>query len=183
MTRSLSILLVAAAFSAHACSARSQTTKPIEPATALPVPTAPPEPLTSAEPGTPAQPASSVPADTSKLDAKAELRAAETKAWETAKPVFEKYCASCHTQAGAKASKKKLHHFDMSTYPFGGHHATTIAATIREVLGMSGKKPTMPSGKPGAVKGDELAAIKAWADAWQAAHDGGAHSDAGHHHH
>jgi mono/diheme cytochrome c family protein len=99
-----------------------------------------------------------------------DLAAAETAAWEAAKPVFEKYCASCHTKDGKKAAKKKLDHFDMTSYPFTGHHAETIGFTIREVLGVTGKKPTMPFDNKGAVQGDELALIVRWADAWQAAH-------------
>src|SRR3954466_11452592 len=38
--------------------------------------------------------------------AKADPLAAETKAWKAAQPVFDKYCAHCHTESGAKASKK-----------------------------------------------------------------------------
>ena len=102
--------------------------------------------------------------------ARADPAAAEQAAYEKAKPVFAKYCASCHTKGGAKATKKKLDHFDMTAYPFGGHHATTIAATIRKVLAIRGGKPTMPSDKKGAVKGDELALIAAWCDAFDAAH-------------
>jgi hypothetical protein len=33
----------------------------------------------------------------------------------------------------------------------------------------------MPYDKPGSVKGDDLAKIKAWTDAWEAAEKGGAH--------
>jgi mono/diheme cytochrome c family protein len=102
----------------------------------------------------------------------------EQAAYEKAKPVFVKYCASCHTKGGAKATAKKLDHFDMTSYPFGGHHAATIAATIRKVLAINGGKPTMPADKKGAVKGDELALIAAWCDAYEAAH----HHDAKHHH-
>src|SRR5262245_4863310 len=115
-----------------------------------------------------------------KPDPKAELLAAETSAWEAAKPTFTKYCATCHTKDGKKAAKKKLDHFAMDTYPPGGHHIATIGFTIRDVLGISGKKPTMPFDKPGSVKGDELASIKAWTDAWEAAEKGGAHAGGAH---
>ncbi|HEX5058625.1 MAG TPA: c-type cytochrome [Kofleriaceae bacterium] len=111
--------------------------------------------------------------------ATADPAADETAAYENAKPVFTKYCASCHTKAGAKATAKKLDHFDMTTYPFGGHHATTIAATMRKVLAIKGGKPTMPSDRKGAVKGDELALIAAWCDAFDAAHK----ANSTHHHH
>ncbi|MEO8548515.1 MAG: hypothetical protein ABI678_01010 [Kofleriaceae bacterium] len=89
--------------------------------------------------------------------------------------MFDKACASCHTKAGKKSAKKKLDHFDMDTYPPGGHHTGTIGFTIRDVLGISAKKPTMPYDKPGSVKGDDLATIKAWTDAWETAEKGGAH--------
>jgi hypothetical protein len=118
-----------------------------------------------------------------KVDPKAELLAAETSAWDTAKPVFEKACATCHTTAGKKASKKKLDHFNFDTYPPGGHHTATIGFTIRDVLGISGQKPEMPYDKPGSVKGDDLAKIKAWTDAWEAADKVGAHPAAAHHDH
>jgi len=39
------------------------------------------------------------------------------------------------------------------------------------VLGVGGNaKPTMPSDDPGAVAGDELAKVLAWADAFDGAH-------------
>jgi mono/diheme cytochrome c family protein len=105
----------------------------------------------------------------------------ETAAWDQAKPVFEKYCAHCHTTAGKKKSAKKLDHFNMDSYPLTGHHAATIGFTIRDVLGISGKKPTMPSDKPGSVKGDELALVNAWTDAWEAAEKAGKHPHAAGH--
>ena len=107
---------------------------------------------------------------------KADLAAAETAAYDKAKPVFEKYCASCHTKAGKKSSKKKLDHFSMDTYPFGGEHTKSIGNEVRVVLGIDGgKKPTMPYDKPGSVQGDDLAAIKAWTEAWQASGAAGNH--------
>src|SRR5262249_19205491 len=71
-----------------------------------------------------------------KSDPKADAPAAETAAYEKAKPAFEKACATCHTKAGKKSAKKKLDHFAMDTYPFGGHHTATIGFTIRDVLGI-----------------------------------------------
>jgi mono/diheme cytochrome c family protein len=118
-----------------------------------------------------------------KTDPSADVLAAEQRAFVAAKPVFDKFCASCHTQAGKQAAKKKLDHFDMDTYPFGGHHTATIGFTIREVLGINGQKPTMPDDDPGAVRGDDLAKIKAWTDAWEAADKVGAHGPAEHHDH
>ena len=125
-----------------------------------------------AAPKQPEKPAEPIP-DQAKV--KTELLAAETSAWETAKPVFSKSCGGCHTKAGKKAAKKKLDHFNMDTYPLGGHHTGTIGFTIREVLGIGGKKTTMPYDKPGSVQGDDLARIKAWTDAWEQAENAGAH--------
>lgn len=99
--------------------------------------------------------------------------AAETAAFEQAKPVFAKYCAGCHTQGGQAAAEQQaeaLEHFDMTSYPFGGHHAATIGTEVKEVLGATGEKPSMPKNRPGSVKGDELALVLAWADAFEAAH-------------
>jgi mono/diheme cytochrome c family protein len=106
---------------------------------------------------------------------KLDPQASEAAAWKTAKPAFDKYCAGCHTQGAKAATKKKLSHFDMTSYPPGGHHAQTIGVTIRDVLGLSGKKPRMPQDRPGIVTGDDLAAIKAWTEAWDAAEKAGAH--------
>lgn len=125
--------------------------------------------------------APSAPAD-AMAAAEPDLLAMETAAWDKAQPVFEKYCAGCHTTTGKKKSAKKLDHFNMDTYPLAGHHAATIGFTIRDVLGLSGKKPTMPSGKPGSVQGEELAAVKAWTDAWEVAEKAGKHPHHGHGH-
>jgi mono/diheme cytochrome c family protein len=101
--------------------------------------------------------------------------AAELAAYQAAEPVFDAACARCHTKDGEKASAKKLEHFDMTTYPFGGHHTATITTTLRHVLGIDGAKPKMPADKPGSVSGDDLALIAAWADAYDAAEQAGAH--------
>lgn len=144
-----------------------------------------PDPIASpdagSEPVATAPDAAPEPAEPDPEQVKAELLAAETAAYETAKPVFEKYCSGCHQQGKKKATQKKLDHFDMTSYPFSGHHAGEMAETIRAVLGIDGGKATMPYDKPGSVKGDDLAAIAAWADAFQASHEGGAHEGmAGH---
>jgi len=105
-------------------------------------------------------------------------QAAETTAWNAAKPVLEKYCAGCHRQGGKAVTKRKLGYFDMTSYPPSGRHAKTIGVTVANVLGLSGRKPRMPLDKPGAVAGDELALVKAWTDAWAAAEAAGAHGAA-----
>lgn len=112
-------------------------------------------------------------ADAAKV--KAERQAAETAAYEKAKPVFVKYCSNCHTKDGKKSSAKKLGHFDMGVYPFGGEHTASIGNEIRKVLGIDGGKATMPFDKPGSVTGEDLATIKAWTEAWQAAGAAGVH--------
>jgi hypothetical protein len=116
-------------------------------------------------------------------DPKVALLAAEAAAWQTARPVFDRACASCHTTAGKKSAKKKLDHFSFDAYPPGGHHTATIGFTIRDALGINGKKATMPFDKPGSVNGDDLAKIKAWTDAWEAAEKGGVHPPVEDHHH
>lgn len=142
--------------------------KPAEPAEpAKPVETTPPTPPTA--PATPVAPAKPAGPD------KAQLAAAETSAYEKAKPVFEKYCASCHTKGGKKANAKKLGHLDMTNYPFGGEHTKSVGNEIRKVLGIDGDKPTMPFDKKGAVQGDDLALIKAWTEAWRASGAAGNH--------
>lgn len=134
-----------------------------------------------------ADPGPTEPAGPTPEELKANLRLAEDAAFAAAKPVFETFCASCHQQGQKGATQKKLDHFDMTRYPFEGEHAGEMAATIRTVLGIDGGKATMPKGKPGTVKGDDLALIAAWADAFQASHEGGAHEGLpgheGHHGH
>ncbi|HEU5056991.1 MAG TPA: c-type cytochrome [Kofleriaceae bacterium] len=134
-----------------------------------------PQATPPADPGTPP---GETPADPDQ--AKADLLAAEAAALEKARPVFDKHCARCHTKGGKNARPKTLEHFDMSSYPFGGHHAGEIAGEIREVLAIGGGKPSMPADKPGAVSGDELALIAAWADACEKSHGAGAHQGHGH---
>ena len=115
------------------------------------------------------------PAAPSPSAAPPDLAAAEQAAYERARPVFEKYCARCHASAGAKSTEKTLGHFSIDRYPFGGHHAATAGATVREVLGVGGKAATMPKDDPGAVKGAELDAVVEWSKAFDASHAAGLH--------
>lgn len=151
----------------------SKPTTPI----ADPVPMAEPPP--APEPTAPAPPADPEPAQPDPAKVKADLLAAEMTAYEKAKPVFEANCARCHSKGGKLSTSKKRGHFDMTTYPFGGHHSMEISKEIRKSLGITGGKPTMPFDKKGAVKGDDLALIAAWADAFDASHAGGAHEGHG----
>jgi hypothetical protein len=89
--------------------------------------------------------------------------------------VLDKHCARCHTKSGKKAKKASLTHFSMDSYPFGGHHATEIGEEIREVLGLEGKKASMPPDQKGVVKGEELALIVAWTEAFDRSHAAGLH--------
>jgi mono/diheme cytochrome c family protein len=136
-----------------------------------------------------AEPAKSAPTKTAgaKTDAdaaktKAKLLAAETHAWQAATPALQKHCATCHTKDGKSATRKRLDHFNFTSYPVGGHHAAKIGFTVRSVLGLERKKASMPFGKAGTVTGDDLAAIKAWTEAWDAADKGGAHAPQEHAH-
>ena len=107
--------------------------------------------------------------------------AEELAAFEAAKPAFERHCFRCHTTTGKKSKRKALEHMSMDSYPFGGHHAAEVGKAIRAVLGVEGKeKATMPADDKGAVTGDDLAKILAWAAAFDRAHPGAATE--GHHH-
>jgi hypothetical protein len=159
-----------------ACGSKSSTSTGTTPTPATPSPTTPAaDAAVAAMPPPPPSPIDAAPAAPDPAAVNAALLADEQTAYDKAKPVFEHYCASCHTQNGKKATKKKLSHFDMTSYPFGGHHAATIGNEVREVLGLTGEKPTMPDDKPGSVKGDDLAAVDAWAQAWIKADKAGAH--------
>jgi hypothetical protein len=95
----------------------------------------------------------------------------ELSAFARAKPIFEQHCFRCHTTSGKKSKRKAMEHMNMNGYPFEGHHAGEAGQAIRKVLGIGRPtKPTMPSDDPGAVKGDALAKIAAWADAYEHAH-------------
>jgi len=115
-----------------------------------------------------------------------DLLGAEMLAYERARPIFERYCARCHTTKGGRATEEALKHFNMDRYPFGGHHQTEITQTVRKVLGSTGKKVTMPRNDPGAVQGEDLMLILDWAESFDTArvvglhvaepdHDGHAH--------
>lgn len=114
------------------------------------------------------------PAEPPAPDPKETAMQAELAAYETAKPVFEKFCINCHQKGKRGATKKALAELDITEYPFKGEHAN--GPDIRKALGIGGGKPTMPRNKPGSVKGDDLAAITAWLDAWDAAEAAGAHA-------
>ncbi|MDX2054614.1 MAG: hypothetical protein SFV15_19595 [Polyangiaceae bacterium] len=98
------------------------------------------------------------------------VSSSERAAYEKAKPIFDRYCSSCHTTAGSRSQGGALQHFDMDHYPFGGHHANEIAAAVRGVLGADGSKPSMPPDRPGAVEGEDLKLILAWASQVGASH-------------
>ena len=84
---------------------------------------------------------------------------------------FEHHCVRCHTSKGETSKPQALEHLDMDVYPFGGPHAAEAATMIRKVLGADGtSKPTMPADNPGAVTGDDLSRILAWAEAFDRDH-------------
>lgn len=141
-------------------------------------------PSSTPEQSSAAGPIASQPAPT-ELSAE-ELRVAEQRAYERARPVFERHCSKCHTSGGKQAKRGALRHFSMDAYPFGGHHAGEMAATIREVLGATGEEATMPDDDPGSVQGEELAAVLEWAAAFERSYaaglQGAAHDAHGHGH-
>ena len=165
------LVLVFSIFCLTACGGGSKpatTPEPTpEPTTTDPTAVAPTEPTEPAEPA-PTEPTEPAP------DPKQVAMEAELAAYETAKPVFEKFCIGCHQKGKRGATKKALRELEITEYPFKGEHAN--APDIRKALGIGGGKATMPRNKPGAVKGDDLAAISAWLDAWDAAEAAGAHA-------
>jgi hypothetical protein len=100
------------------------------------------------------------------------VTAAERSAFDDARPAFERHCFRCHTKDGKKAKAKARAHLDMSSYPFGGHHAGEAGAAVLTALGLGPerKRATMPSDEPGAVAGDDLRLMRQWAEAFTAAH-------------
>lgn len=155
-------------FAACGGGGKKEETKPDPTPTETMAQTEPTTPETPETPETPPEPPAPDPEALKK-----EAMDAELAAFENAKPVFEKACKSCHFKGQKNASAKKLAELDITSYPFGGKHGNT--ADIKKVLGIGGGKATMPKGKPGSVKGDDLAAIEAWANAYDAAEAAGAH--------
>jgi hypothetical protein len=107
---------------------------------------------------------------------------AEKQAFDEARPVFERHCFGCHTKdgqndgkSGARAKAKARAHVDMTSYPFGGHHAGEAGAAVLTALGLGPdhKRASMPPDDPGALTGEELRLIRAWAEAFSAAHGSG----------
>ncbi len=153
----------------------------------------PPEPplVATAEPaasdGVPAEPVEEPVPTPTPTPVAVDLMAVEMAAYQAAKPVFEEQCESCHLVAPGKKASKGAKHFAMGSYPFGGHHASELATTIRTSLGATGKPATMPKDDPGAVQGEELKLVLAWADAFDEASAAkvGHHSEqaGGHHDH
>ena len=102
--------------------------------------------------------------------AEPDLLALEMAAYERAKPVFEEACGSCHLpDPSATKPKKGVMHFAMGSYPFGGHHKSELGQAIRVAIGATDKAATMPLDDPGSIQGEDLQAIVAWSDAFQAA--------------
>lgn len=96
--------------------------------------------------------------------------AEELAAFEIARPVFERHCFRCHTTDGHKSKSKALDHLSMDRYPFGGHHADEAGTVVSKVLRADAPgKATMPSDDRGAVRGDDLAKVLAWAAAFDRA--------------
>ncbi|MGH1348839.1 MAG: nuclear transport factor 2 family protein [Nannocystales bacterium] len=106
--------------------------------------------------------------------------AAEVATYKAAKEVFAKHCGGCHARGGAQWSEKAAAHFDMSSYPFGGHHAAEIDQEVLRSLGQSGRGATMPKSAPGSLSPDEMALIASWARAFAVAKDAGFHGEASH---
>ncbi len=177
MTRTIRFTLLFAAACGGGAATPASTAPVVDP---IPMAEAPAEPTPGVELVKPTEPAiPDPPMGPDPAQVKADLLAAETTAYENVKPLFGTYCASCHSKGQKGAKAKTLAHFEITTYPFGGHHAMEVGAEVREVLGIGGGKPTMPKTKPGIVKGDELALFAAWADAFDASHAGGAHEGHG----
>jgi hypothetical protein len=81
-----------------------------------------------------------------------EVSPEERAAYEKARPLFETYCAKCHTTQGAKATAEALEHFGMDAYPFRRASRCGNHGDDSRSLGATGSKPSMPRDKPGAVR-------------------------------
>ena len=173
-------LLLAALTAVAACSSSTAARRP-EPPPVAPPPAAAETVPTEAAPPAPADehaghtPATGGQSEGAQPTGSQDLLAEEQRAYEAARPVFERYCTQCHTSRGSKSRRSTLRHLNMDSYPFGGHHAHEMGTTIREVLGTTGERATMPKDNPGAVRGDELSLVLAWTQAFDRSHAAGLH--------
>ena len=141
-----------------------------------------PVPTSLSHPASPKAPSVADVAPPAPVEKGPEVSADERAAYDRARPVLDRHCGRCHIQGGAQAKDEILAHVDMTRYPFDGAHTTELGPALRRVLAADGGEPEMPKDQPGAVKGDDLAAILALADAWTRAHAPEA-APAGHDHH
>lgn len=119
------------------------------------------------------------------------LPEAELAAYRAAAPVFERYCLACHRPGTNSMSVITSNTLDLGTYPFTGSSSNEAGFLIAAALGApladldardeaplslarqhigAGRPPKarMPKDQPGAVQGDDLERILAWARAWRA---------------
>ena len=159
MTQSLITLLFTAALAACGSTSPAAKTLPSEAAASgSPVVASSTPPSEPAVPPEPAKPAESPRPEPEKLapaaiDPKAELLAAETSAWEAAKPVFTKYCATCHTKDGKKAAKKKLASFEEPSAVSSSRRAAALERRTPMSPGASPRSKCRPRGRDGAIPG------------------------------
>jgi hypothetical protein len=140
-----------------------------------------PEKVAAARPDTRPGPAAQVPEDPQQREVPGPgiTSPPDVAAYAAARPALEKHCFRCHTGAGQKAKSRTLKHLSFDGYPPTGHHAHEMGATFRRVLlGNKAKArgPTMPADDRGAVTGEEVEKILAWADAFDRTR-----ADRGHH--
>jgi uncharacterized membrane protein len=93
----------------------------------------------------------------------------EHAAFEQARPVFARYCDGCHSEQGAHRDREALRDLVTTRYPFAGRRAAVAGHAVAVSLGR-GHRATMPDDHPGSVRGDDLARVMAWADAFDRAH-------------
>jgi mono/diheme cytochrome c family protein len=96
-----------------------------------------------------------------------EASASELAAYERAKPVFERHCTACHRDGTRLTSGEAMRKVDMNGYPFGGAPRAAMTRTV--MASLTGGGPTMPPFRRQPLTAEEVALIRAWAAATDAA--------------
>ena len=94
----------------------------------------------------------------------------EPVAYAAAAPLFARYCVDCHSAAGPRHDAEAYSELAMDHYPFTGRFGALAGLAVAEVIGATGRVPSMPTDHPGILVGNELKTVMTWAEAFHLVH-------------
>ena len=112
----------------------------------------------------------SPPAASAAPSGSADVAEAERVAYTRARPVFAQYCDSCHSRESLHVDREATRNLTTDSYPFGGRRGAARRDTRFVCRSAKAIGATMPDDHPGSVRGNDLAAVLTWADAFDRAH-------------